>query len=171
MAVVISDASPLICLSALRQLDLLRLLYGSVLVPETVWQEVTRTPSFTSSTAPSAVTDAKAAGWLEVVAANNRPLVTQLETTLDPGEAEAIALAVECKPSLLLIDERDGRQVARVLGVKMTGTLGVLLRAKSTGQISAIRPLINELIQLHNFRLHSNLVERILTEAGEKTEG
>ena len=53
----------------------------------------------------------------------------------------------------------------------MTGTLGVLLLAKSTGQIAAIEPLINELIQLHNFRLHSNLVERILTEAGEKTEG
>ena len=103
MAVVISDASPLICLSALRQLDLLRLLYGSVLVPEAVWQEVSRAPSFTSPITPTAVTDAKAAGWLEVVAATNRPLVIQLETTLDPGEAEAIALAVESKPSLLLL--------------------------------------------------------------------
>ena len=168
MAVVISDASPLICLSALQQLDLLRLLYGSVLVPEAVWQEVSRAPSFTSPITPIAVTDAKATGWLEVVAATNRPLVIQLETTLDPGEAEAIALAVENKPSLLLIDERDGRQVARALGVQMTGTLGILLRAKSTGQIAAIEPLIKELIQHHNFRLHSSLVERILAEAGER---
>jgi uncharacterized protein len=96
-----------------------------------------------------------------------RPII-QLETTLDPGEAEAIALAVENKPSLLLIDERDGRQVARALGVQMTGTLGILLRAKSTGQIAAIEPLIKELIQHHNFRLHSGLVERILAEAGER---
>jgi uncharacterized protein len=167
MAVVISDASPLICLSALRQLNLLRLLYGSVLVPDAVWQEVTRAPSFTSPTTPAAVAEAKAAGWLEIAAATNRPLVTQLETTLDRGEAEAIALALENKRSLLLIDERDGRQVARTLGVRMTGTLGVLLRAKSTGHIAAIEPLIKELIQHHNFRLHPSLVERILAEAGE----
>jgi uncharacterized protein len=168
MAVVVSDASPLICLSALRRLDLLRLLYGSVLVPEAVWQEVTRPPSFTSPTTPAAVSEAKAFGWLEVVAATNRPLVTQLETTLDRGEAEAIALAVENQSSLLLIDERDGRQVARALGVEMTGTLGVLLRAKTTGHIAAIEPLIKELIQDHNFRLHPSLVERILAEAGER---
>jgi predicted nucleic acid-binding protein len=167
MAVVVSDASPLICLSALRQLDLLHHLYGSVLVPEAVWQEVTRPPSFTSPVTPAAVSDAKESGWLNIVTATNRPLVTQLETTLDPGEAEAIALAVENKPSLLLIDERDGRQVARALGVQMTGTLGVLLRAKSTGHIAAIEPLIKALTQHHNFRLHSSLVERILAEAGE----
>jgi len=82
MAVVVSDASPLICLSALRQLNLLRLLYGSVLVPETVWQEATRAPSFSSPITPTAVAEAKAAGWLEIVAATNRPLVIQLETTL-----------------------------------------------------------------------------------------
>ena len=171
MGVVISDASPLICLSGLRQLDLLRLLYGSVLVPETVWQEVTRPPTFTAPTTPAAVSDAKAAGWLKVAVATNRPLVTQLETTLDPGEAEAIALAVENKRSLLLIDERDGRQVARALGVEITGTLGVLLRAKTTRQIAAIQPLIKQLIQDLNFRLHPSLVERILTEAGEKPDG
>lgn len=171
MAVVISDASPLICLSALRQLDLLQKLYGSVLVPDAVWQEVTRSPSFTSPTTPVAVSDAKAAGWLKVVAASNRPLVTQLETTLDPGEAEAIALAVENTSSFLLIDERDGRQVARTLGVEMTGTLGILMRAKSTEHITAIEPLIEELIQHHNFRLHPALVERILVDAGEKKRG
>ena len=168
MAVVVSDASPLICLSALRQLDLLQKLYGSVLVPEAVWQEVIRSPSFSSSATPVAVSAARTAGWLQVVAATNRPLVIQLETTLDPGEAEAIALAVENKHSLLLIDERDGRQVARALGVEMTGTLGILLRAKSTGHIAAIEPLIEELIQHHNFRLHAKLVEVILTEAGER---
>jgi predicted nucleic acid-binding protein len=63
MAVVVSDSSPLICLSALRQLDLLQKLYGSVLVPEAVWQEVTRPPSFTSPTTPAAVSDAKASAW------------------------------------------------------------------------------------------------------------
>jgi predicted nucleic acid-binding protein len=105
MVVVVSDASPLICLSAIRHFDLLRLLHGAVLVPATVWQEITRVPAFSPAASHQTAADAQAAGWLQVVSANNRPLVKQIETTLDPGEAEAIALAVEHKPSLLLIDE------------------------------------------------------------------
>jgi hypothetical protein len=76
--------------------------------------------------------------------AGNRPLVTQLETLLDPREAEAIALAVEQAPSLLLIDERDGRQVARTLKVPITGTVGVLLRAKALGFVPGIKPLLTD---------------------------
>jgi uncharacterized protein len=101
MAVVVSDASPLISLSALRQLDLLRLLYGSVVVPEAVWQEVTRVPSFTSTApiTPTTIAEAKAAGWLKVVGATNRPLVIQLETTLDPGEAEPSLSPLRTNPA------------------------------------------------------------------------
>ena len=77
---------------------------------------------------------------------------------LDPGEAEAIALAIERAPSLLLIDEREGRQVARTLGVPLTGTLGILLRAKGLGHTPAIKPLLTELIEQHHFRLHPSLV-------------
>jgi predicted nucleic acid-binding protein len=94
---------------------------GEVLVPVAVWQEITHIPSFSSVATHQAATEARTAGWLRIATANNRPLVTQLETVLDSGEAEAIALAVECKPSLLLIDERDGRQVARTLNVPLTG--------------------------------------------------
>jgi predicted nucleic acid-binding protein len=168
MAVVVSDASPLICLAAIRQFNLLRILYGEVLIPAVVWQEITHIPSFSSVATHEAAAEARTAGWLRVVTPNNRPLVTQLETVLDSGEAEAIALAVECKPSLLLIDERDGRQVARTLDVPLTGTLGVLLRAKKLGHMPAIKPLLTELIEQHQFRLHPNLVQRVLAEASEE---
>ena len=94
-------------------------------------------------------------------------MIAQLETLLDPGEAEAIALTVEHAPSLLLIDERDGRQVARTLKVPITGTLGVLLRAKALGFVPAIKPLLTELVEQHHFRLHPNLLRQVLTEAGE----
>jgi predicted nucleic acid-binding protein len=167
MGVVISDASPLICLSALRQLELLHLLYSEVLVPNAVWQEVTHAPAFATVDVPQTVSQAKTAGWLRVVSASNRPLVTQLETTLDAGEAEAIALAVERKPCLLLIDERDGRQIARALGVHLTGVLGILLRAKTSGHIPAIKPLLTKLVEHHNFRLHPELVQKVLKESGE----
>lgn len=94
--------------------------------------------------------------------------MTQLEATLDPGEAEAIALAAERAPSLLLIDESDGRRVARTIGVSLTGTLGVLLRAKAHGHVAALKPLLNELIERQHFRLHRDLYRQILSEAGEK---
>jgi len=169
MAVVISDSSPLICLAAIRHFSLLRLLYSDVLIPEAVWQEITRAPVFDAAASLQAAADARDAGWLQVATAANRPLVTQIETMLDPGEAEAIALAVERAPSLLLIDERDGRQVARTLGVPLTGTLGILLRAKALGHTPAIKPLLTELIEQHHFRLHPSLVQRVLAEAGEAT--
>jgi predicted nucleic acid-binding protein len=167
MAVVVSDASPLICLSAIRQFNLLRLLYGEVLIPAAVWQEITHIPAFSPAASPQVAEDASAAGWLQITTASNRPLVTQLETLLDPGEAEAIALAVEHASSLLLIDERDGGQVARTLNVPLTGTLGVLLRAKALGHIPAIKPLLTELVEQHHFRLHPDLLHRVLAEAGE----
>jgi len=88
---------------------------------------------------------------------------------LDPGEAEAIALAVERAPSLLLIDEQEGRQTARTLGVQITGTLGVLLRAKALGHVPAIKPLLTELVEQHHFRLHARLIQQIVAEAGEAT--
>lgn len=169
MAVVVSDASPLICLAAIRHFNLLHLLYGDVLIPQAVWQEITRAPAFGAGASLQVAADARAAGWLQVATAGNRPLVTQLETVLDPGEAEAIALAVERAPSLLLIDERDGRQVARTLGVPLTGTLGVLLRAKARGHTPAIKPLLAELIEQHHFRLHPDLVHHVIAEAGEAT--
>jgi predicted nucleic acid-binding protein len=76
--VVISDASPLICLAAIREFNLLRLLHGEVLVPAAVWEEITRAPAFSPAASLEAAGDARATGWLQVTTAGNRPLVTQL---------------------------------------------------------------------------------------------
>jgi predicted nucleic acid-binding protein len=100
-------------------------------VPAAVWEEITRTPAFSPAASLEAAGDARATGWLQVTTAGNRPLVMQLETVLDAGEAEAIALAVERAPSLLLIDERDGRHMARTLGVPLTGYVGRLVTRQS----------------------------------------
>jgi predicted nucleic acid-binding protein len=165
MAAVVSDSSVLIGLAAIRQFGLLPLLYDEVLVPDAVWREVASSPP--DSPGSTEATAACAAGWLNAAAAINRPLVTQLEATLDPGEAEAIALAVEREPSLLLIDESDGRRVARTMGVSLTGTIGVLLRAKAKGHFTALKPLLDELIERHHFRLHRDLYRQVLSESGE----
>jgi hypothetical protein len=165
MPVVVSDASVLICLGALRQLQLLQDFYREILVPDAVWQEVT-VAAATRPGAPEAI-QASQQGWLKVRTPGNRALVTSLQTTLDAGEAEAIALATESGASLLLMDESDGRALAQALGMSVTGTLGVLLRAKQTGAVPALKPLLDTLISQHSFRLGRSLYSRALQEVGE----
>ena len=75
----------------------------------------------------------------------NRPLVDALALDLDAGEAEAIALAVECQADLILLDERLGRQAAQRMGLTVAGTLGVVIAAKDRGILTAVRPLLDAL--------------------------
>ncbi len=90
-----------------------------------------------------------------------------LALELHLGEAEAIALALEMKAEYLLIDEREGRTLARQLGLRITGVLGVLLRAKRRGQIEAIKPEIEALRSHARFFIAPALESAILAEAGE----
>ena len=89
-----------------------------------------------------------------------------LLTDLDLGEAEVIALAQEQDADLVIMDERFARRHARRLGLRLTGTLGVLLRAKERGFVSKIEPLIAEL-QHGGIRLSDAVVEEVLRLAGE----
>jgi predicted nucleic acid-binding protein len=87
---------------------------------------------------------------------------------VDIGEAEAIVLALEFKPDLLLLDERKGRQVASNLGIKFTGILGILIEAKNKKLINAIKPIMDDLIKQVGFRVSSKLYQRVLQIANEK---
>ena len=86
--------------------------------------------------------------------------------TLDRGEASAIALALEQLNCLLIIDERRGRMVAQRLQLNVTGTLGILLQAKSRGFIAAIKPFL-DIIGTTNFRLSAQLMQAAINQAGE----
>jgi uncharacterized protein len=165
MPVVISDASVLICLGAIQQLHLLRDFYQEIVVPDAVWTEVTVAAA--SRAGAKEAIQARQEAWLKVQTPANRPLVISLHTVLGAGESEAIALATELHASLLLIDENDGRRQAKALGLAVTGTLGVLLRARQTGKLSALKPVLNTLMQQHNFRLSHILYEQVLRQAGE----
>ncbi len=165
MPTVISDASVLICFGAAGQIELLREFYGEVLVPPSVWAEVTN-----AGTRPGAAEArmAKQTGWLQLRAPTSTPLVKQLHRTLDAGEAEAIALATESPRSLLLLDDADGRETALQMGLDFTGTVGVLLRAKRVGKLPALKPILDLLMQQNRFRLSRGLYEKVLGQAGER---
>ena len=145
---VVTDTSCLIALDRIGQVDILPALF-TVHAPPAVVEEFGRRPS-----------------WLHVERADPDRIGVLL-TQVDRGEAEAIALAESYDDVQLLIDERKGRRVARELGLRVTGTAGVLLAAKAAGLIPAIQPLLDALIHEHEFRLGERHYERVLREAGE----
>ena len=156
----VSDTSPITNLAAIAQLDLLHQLYGTILIPEAVYEELTR------FNVPGSV-EVQTLSWIETVTVVNTKLVVQLELELDPGEASAIALAVERQATLLMLDERKGVQVATRYGLRVQGVLGVLLRAKAQGMIPLVRPLLDSLVNDAGFWMTNNLYQRILQIAQE----
>ena len=160
--IVVSDASPLISLAAVHQLELLRELYGQVLIPEAVHREITA-----GHTALPGAAEVRAAEWIRTVAVTSQILVEALALALDAGEAAAIVLALEHQADLLLMDERRGRTAANRLGCRVVGVLGVLIEAKQGGHLQAVRPVLEVLISAAGFRMSSALCERVLRAAGE----
>ena len=126
--IVVSNTSPITNLAAIGQLEMLRQLYAKVLIPQAVYGELT----FGGVIQPGG-REAQTLPWIETKQVTDWVLVTALQMELDPGEAEAIALAVELKAYLLLLDERRGRVVASRLGLHFVGLLGVLSEAKQQG--------------------------------------
>jgi predicted nucleic acid-binding protein len=159
--IIVSDTSPLVGLAAIEQLQLLHKLYGRVVIPQAVYNEVVA-----GGDEPGAI-EIQTVEWIEVRSVANRVAVTLLELELDLGESEAIALATELNADLLLLDERKGRAVAARLGLLFVGVLGVLVEAKQSGLIPALKPLLDDLVVNAGFRVRTNLYARVLREVGE----
>ena len=90
-----------------------------------------------------------------------------INMNLDMGEASAIALAVDLKRSILIIDDLKGRKVDDHLNVRYSGTLGLILRAKQEGILPSVKPIIKK-IEKTNFRMDKSLLLTVLNEAGEQ---
>jgi len=160
---VVSNASPLINLARIGKIDLLRELYGELLIPEAVWQEVV----IEGAGQPGAE-EVRTAPWIQAREVANKDLVRALRQDLDAGEAEAIALALEIGAELLLMDERLGRETARHLGVRYAGLIGILVEAKRKGLINAIKPHLDTLRDVAGFRVSDTLYIRVLQDEGER---
>jgi uncharacterized protein len=163
--IVVSDTSPISNLIVVEYAHLLPALFGTVIIPAVVYQELLANGSHHPVTQM-----VQTATWLEVRAVSDPQRVNHLErdSNLDPGEANAIVLALELQATQLLIDERLGRKEAKRQGLKITGILGILLAAKQQKLISMVGPIMDALIHQANFRIKPDLYAEVLKLAGEQ---
>jgi predicted nucleic acid-binding protein len=148
--IVISDASPLIALLDIGSEHLLYDLYGEVLITDVVrWEIHQELPS-----------------WVKETTEYDQETYRNLIGRLDPGEASAIALTMKYPGSLLIVDERRGRKIARQYGLSIIGVLGIILRAKRENLIPSGRDLLDRLSH-HGFFLAEDLRNDLLKLLGE----
>ena len=147
---IIADTSCLILFDNIGELQILKRVYGSIIITPEVRKEYKK-----------AIPD-----WIKTEKVKNKRRQRQFSEIVDAGEASAIALAVEHKNSILIIDDRRGRKLATSLKIEITGTLGTLMKAKQKGIIPQLAPLLKKL-KLNGLRISKEVEEGILKMAGE----
>jgi len=161
---VVSDTSPLSNLALIGRLDLLREQFTQVLIPTAVSRELS---VLRDSAARFALARAGADGWLVGMdLADDAPFPAELQG-LDPGETEALRLALSISAERVLMDEREGRLRASAVGVRTIGVLGVLLVAKRDGSVASVEAEINMLREEAGFFISPELEAEVLRTAGE----
>lgn len=159
--IVVSDTSPLRALQAIDRVWVLQSLYGQVVVPPAVRDEL--------------AVDADELGpfpmesyaFLSVRVPTDRARVAEVMARLGRGEAEALVLGLELGADMLLMDDAGARGDARRFGLRTRGVLGVLVDAKQSGLVPLVRPLIAAMQERIQFRASQAVIEAVLRDAGE----
>jgi len=158
---VVSDTTAIIHLARIGRLELLKKMYELIYIPHAVYNEIIR-----ESHRPGA-SDVKNATWIKKVRVkNSNAVISMKRLPLDPGEAEAIVLAIELDACMLIIDEKKGRKAARTQSVPVKGLLGILLDAKTRGFIAKVGPIMDQL-KKNQFKIDNVLYNNVLGKAGE----
>lgn len=158
--VVVSDAGPLISLARLDLLTVLQNLFDEIQVPDDVINECMARPGNADT---ARIRDALDRGSLQACTARELKI-----PGLELGECAAIARALEID-AVLLVDERAARAQAAAMGIVVTGTLGVLVRARRRGLVGPLAPLIATL-RSSGQRLSHQVVAQALVDVGETPE-
>jgi len=164
---VVSNTSSVLNLAIIDQLSLLHEQFDEIWIPTAVLGELRVEKDLPGS---QAVRRALEAGWLRVEEVKDQMLAQVLQRDLDKGEAEAIVLALQMKAGRVLLDEREGRRVAKSLALNVTGVLGILLRARREDTLSSLRKAMDELQKRAGFRIGTALYTDLLRESGEDKE-
>ena len=161
--IVVSDTSPISSLYLIGHLSLLPAIFGKIIIPEKVWNELL----VLESDFKYDLSEFKSAHWLKIYPAKDVAEVARLHRFLDAGESEAIVLAKELHADYLLMDELEGRKSAAQEGLKTIGVLGIFIQAKSMGLIELVEPLMKDLREKARFHIHEQLYQTVLKQAGE----
>lgn len=157
---VVSNTSPITNLAAIGNLEILQALYGRILIPKAVFDELASDPS------NPGLYEVQHCDWIELVPVTDPLRVQILLLELHRGEAEAIALAVERNADVVLLDESIARDVAKRLGLQRSGVLGILLEAKRQGFLPTIRYVVDQLIS-NGFWINQPVYRYVLEQANE----
>jgi len=160
---VVLNSSVIIALAKIGKLELLRKLFGEIVIPTQVYEEVTRDP-----TLPGAI-EILTANWIKILQIKNEALFGELCSEIDVGEAAAIVLAKEIDADLVILDDKLARKKADLLGLEYMGTIGLLILAKKKGLIKSLK---EELIKLRNkgFWISDALLWKILKRCRKKNK-
>jgi len=155
---VVSDTSPLLNLALIDRLELLASQFSEVTVPQQVWNELTD-----GEDGLETLRELRDDGLLHLVEVERSDLFVELFHELDLGETAAICYAVEQNADIVLLDERDGRRVARRHDLNVTGVIGILLRGAKAGVVNLAHEL--DALREAGFWISDDLYEQILSEA------
>ena len=161
--IVVSNTSPLTNLAAIGHFELLRKLFGEIHIALGVWQELNN-----GGRRHPGSQEVENASWVYRHEVSALALTAALRRDLDHGEAETLALALELRADLVLLDEQEGRHAAMRLSLRPFGVLAILLKAKRQGEIAEIRSSLDALRRQAGFFLRESLYRQTLKEAGEE---
>jgi predicted nucleic acid-binding protein len=160
---VVSNTSPLLNLALTASLDLLERQFDSLHAPEQVWTELTEGADGIPELRALRDRDV-----LSIESVDETDLYVEIGQELDDGETAAITHAIQADADLILLDEREGRRVARRHDLRVTGVIGILLRAARTGAIDLRTEL--DALREEGFWISDELYEEILRRSTEDVE-
>jgi predicted nucleic acid-binding protein len=161
MRKVVVNTTPLIALSHIGQLDILKKIYGEILIPNAVYNELSAKPD---SICKIEVDNSK--DWVRVEEIKNQMAKSMYKTQLHEGEVEVMILAQEVNADLVIIDDANAKKHAKYLKLPVTGTLGVLIKAKQSGYVDKLKPMLQMMIE-NGIYISQDLVKLCLKQVGE----
>lgn len=159
---IVSNATPLITFARINRLDILEKVLGSILIPNAVYREIVDY----DNDKPGFI-DIDNRDWISIKSVQDEEMVQMLIPALDRGEAEVIVLAQEINARLVIMDELTGRKVAESLDFSITGSFGILIKAKEIGFIEAVNPLLHE-IRSSGVYFSQGFINQVLQMLGEE---
>lgn len=158
----VSNTSPLLNLAIIDHLSLPEKQFQTVYIPEAVLAAELRVNENLNGS--NHLKAALEKGWLKVQPVQNQAFVKLLRRELDQGESEAIALAIEKQADLILLDEKEGRRIARTLNLRITGILGIAIKAFQNGDLESMSEFIQKLRTQAHFHVSPSLEQQILAK-------